>query len=154
MRTRIAVIAPLLAGVLLLGLGSCDLLEMLFGGMEQGVTIEERLDGFLTALNAEDRSGIQEHFVGAQDYESLASPTVIDGFFPPEYIPYLLGAVEPSSEESPSTLITTLTHTGTGTEIDEAIRFDLIETDGDWFINKIYYPYVVGDAPIIQRLSS
>ena len=28
-----------------------------------------------------------------------------------------------------------------------------IKEGGDWFINKVYYPYAAGEDPIIQRLA-
>ncbi len=150
---RMTPLAAVVVVAILIGLGSCDILDMFFGSEQVGVTVEERIAGFLAALNGDDRTGIHEHFVGARDHQSLADPAVIDGYFPVDYAPYALGAVNPTAGDSTSTVTTTLTHTGTGAEIEDPIKFDLIEEGGDWFINKVYYPYVAGEDPIIQRLT-
>lgn len=141
----------LLVVVILAGLGSCDLLGLLKGS-DPGVDVKDRLGLFMDDLNKADRTGIHEHFAGAQDYESLADTAVIDGFFPVDYRTYTLGDIEPTDGASTSTVTTTFAHSGTGAVIEDPIRFDLVKRDGNWFINKIYYPYVAGENPIIQRI--
>lgn len=133
MKKTLFIVAVILSAFLLASCG--DLLAGLLGGLEDPVTISERLEGFVTKINNEQWDSIyQDMHPDALNYDQSKEGTFWSDLFTNEN--YAIPYATPTTGAD-SVMTTTMTYDIGDTEFSDNVTITFRQSGEDWYIYKI-----------------